>query len=79
MLLSDDELRPFQKHSTQMATLDYLVSVASDVFIPSNDGNMAKVIEGHRRSEYTVSFLAFNCLFLPDVPPSSPIIATWLI
>lgn len=49
MLLSDDELRPFQKHSTQMAALDYLVSVASDVFIPSNDGNMAKVVEGHRR------------------------------
>ena len=79
MLLSDDELRPFQKHSTQMAALDYLVSVASDVFIPSNDGNMAKVVEGHRRSEYTVSFLAFNCLFLPDVPSSSSIIATWLI
>jgi hypothetical protein len=50
--LSDDELRPFQKHSTQMAALDYLVSVASDVFIPSNDGNMAKVVEGHRRSAY---------------------------
>ncbi|KAG2541081.1 hypothetical protein PVAP13_9NG600100 [Panicum virgatum] len=49
MLLSDDELGPFQKHSTQMAALDYLVSVASDVFIPSNDGNMAKVVEGHRR------------------------------
>uniref|UniRef100_A0A0D9VTK5 O-fucosyltransferase family protein n=1 Tax=Leersia perrieri TaxID=77586 RepID=A0A0D9VTK5_9ORYZ len=49
MLLSADELRPFQKHSTQMAALDYLVSIASDVFIPSNDGNMAKVVEGHRR------------------------------
>ncbi|KAK1650354.1 hypothetical protein QYE76_068197 [Lolium multiflorum] len=49
MLLSDDELRLFKKHSTQMAALDYLVSVASDVFIPSNDGNMAKVVEGHRR------------------------------
>jgi hypothetical protein len=54
MLLSDDELQPFQKHSTQMAALDYLVSVASDVFIPSNDGNMAKVVEGHRRSAYFV-------------------------
>ncbi|XP_077230728.1 rhamnogalacturonan I rhamnosyltransferase 4-like [Tasmannia lanceolata] len=49
MLLSPDELRPFQNHSTQMAALDYLVSVASDVFIPSYDGNMAKVVEGHRR------------------------------
>lgn len=49
MLLSPEELSPFQNHSTQMAALDYLVSVASDVFIPSNDGNMAKVVEGHRR------------------------------
>ncbi|KAG8063518.1 hypothetical protein GUJ93_ZPchr0003g18464 [Zizania palustris] len=54
MLLSVDELRPFQKHSTKMAALDYLVSIASDVFIPSNDGNMAKVVEGHRR------FLGFH-------------------
>jgi hypothetical protein len=53
ILLSDDELRPFKKHSTQMAALDYLVSVASDVFIPSNDGNMAKVVEGHRRYIYS--------------------------
>ncbi|KAM0953859.1 putative GDP-fucose protein O-fucosyltransferase [Dioscorea sansibarensis] len=49
MLLSPDELRPFQNHSTQMAALDYLVSIESDVFIPSYDGNMAKVVEGHRR------------------------------
>lgn len=49
MLLSADELKPFLNHSTQMAALDYLVSVASNVFIPSYDGNMAKVVEGHRR------------------------------
>lgn len=48
-LLSPDELRPFQNHSTQMAALDYMVSIASDVFIPSYDGNMARVVEGHRR------------------------------
>jgi hypothetical protein len=54
-LLSPDELRPFQNHSTQMAALDYMVSLASDVFIPSYDGNMARVVEGHRRSAYSVS------------------------
>ncbi|XP_020597730.1 uncharacterized protein At1g04910-like [Phalaenopsis equestris] len=49
MILSSNELSPFQNHSTQMAALDYLVSVASDIFIPSYDGNMARVVEGHRR------------------------------
>ena len=73
MLLSDDELRLFKKHSTQMAALDYLVSVASDVFIPSNDGNMAKVVEGHRRYVYSDlpnmnSFLLVNmCMHRNDI------------
>lgn len=59
-LLSPMDLMPFQNHSSQMAALDYMVSLASDVFIPTYDGNMAKVMEGHRR------FLGFRQTILLD-------------
>ncbi|KAF8100850.1 hypothetical protein N665_0214s0011 [Sinapis alba] len=48
-LLHPTELQQFQNHSSQMAALDFIVSVASDTFIPTYYGNMAKVVEGHRR------------------------------
>ncbi|XP_051145597.1 rhamnogalacturonan I rhamnosyltransferase 1-like isoform X2 [Andrographis paniculata] len=49
MLLDPEDLRQFQNRSSQMAALDFMVSVASDVFVPTYDGNMARVAEGHRR------------------------------
>ncbi|ESQ33009.1 hypothetical protein EUTSA_v10004114mg [Eutrema salsugineum] len=49
MLLDPTELQQFQNHSSQMAALDFIVSVASNTFIPTYYGNMAKVVEGHRR------------------------------
>ena len=49
MLLDHEDLNQFQNHSSQMAALDYVVSIASDIFIPTFNGNMAKVVEGHRR------------------------------
>ncbi|KAH9709667.1 rhamnogalacturonan I rhamnosyltransferase 1 [Citrus sinensis] len=52
MLLDPAELQLFQNHSSQMAALDFMVSTASDIFIPTYDGNMAKVVEGHRRYAY---------------------------
>nr|KYP69771.1 DUF246 domain-containing protein At1g04910 family [Cajanus cajan] len=48
-LLEPSELDPLRNHSNQMAALDYYVSIESDIFVPSYKGNMAKLIEGHRR------------------------------
>ncbi|KAL5123446.1 O-fucosyltransferase 34 [Glycine soja] len=48
-LLEPSELDPFRNHSNQMAALDYYVSIESDIFVPSYKGNMAKLVEGHRR------------------------------
>lgn len=49
MLLGPEELQQFQNHSSQMAALDFMVSISSNIFIPTYDGNMAKLVEGHRR------------------------------
>uniref|UniRef100_M4DLL0 O-fucosyltransferase family protein n=1 Tax=Brassica campestris TaxID=3711 RepID=M4DLL0_BRACM len=51
MLLDSTELQHFQNHSS---ALDFIVSVASDTFIPTYYGTMAKVVEvpisaSHRR------------------------------
>lgn len=48
-LLEPEDLSYFENHTSQMAALDYLVSIESDIFVPTYDGNMAKVVEGHRR------------------------------
>ncbi|KAK9935099.1 hypothetical protein M0R45_022213 [Rubus argutus] len=48
-LLAPEELQQFQNHSSQMAALDFMVAVASNTFVPTYDGNMAKLVEGHRR------------------------------
>ncbi|XP_047328400.1 O-fucosyltransferase 38 [Impatiens glandulifera] len=48
-LTTEVELKTFGNHASQTAALDYIISVESDVFVPSHSGNMARTVEGHRR------------------------------
>ncbi|KAJ4766378.1 O-fucosyltransferase family protein [Rhynchospora pubera] len=60
MLVQKKELQKFMKHASQAAALDYIISVESDVFVPSYTGNMARAVEGHRR------FLGHRKTITPD-------------
>ena len=50
-----------------MAALDYLVSLESDIFIPTYDGNMAKVVEGHRRYYFVAKCLSICDLLIDHI------------
>ncbi|KAL2612686.1 hypothetical protein R1flu_024378 [Riccia fluitans] len=48
-LATKDELAPFQGYSSRMAAIDYIVCDESDAFVANNNGNMARILAGHRR------------------------------
>ncbi|KAJ7945733.1 O-fucosyltransferase family protein [Quillaja saponaria] len=48
MLARDGELSPYINKSSALAAIDYIVSLSSDVFIPSHGGNMGRAMQGHR-------------------------------
>lgn len=59
-IATQEELKEFGNHASQTAALDYIISIESDVFIPSYSGNMARAVEGHRR------FLGHRKTITPD-------------
>ncbi|CAL5440830.1 unnamed protein product [Camellia sinensis] len=48
MLAREGELAPYIKRSSVLAAIDYIVSLSSNVFVPSHGGNMARAMQGHR-------------------------------
>nr|XP_018678514.1 PREDICTED: uncharacterized protein At1g04910 isoform X2 [Musa acuminata subsp. malaccensis] len=48
-MLAGNDLKPFLPFSSRLAAIDYIVCDESDVFATNNNGNMAKILAGHRR------------------------------
>ncbi|KAI4307310.1 hypothetical protein L6164_030514 [Bauhinia variegata] len=51
-LATSDELAPFKGYSSQLAALDYMVCLFSEVFVTTQGGNFPHFLMGHRRFLY---------------------------
>ncbi|KAL5697685.1 O-fucosyltransferase 37 [Ranunculus cassubicifolius] len=47
-LAKEGELAPYVNRSSALAAIDYIISLSSDVFMPSHGGNMGRAMQGHR-------------------------------
>ncbi|KAK9113490.1 hypothetical protein Syun_020287 [Stephania yunnanensis] len=47
-LAKGGELDPYANRPSALAAIDYIVSLSSDVFMPSHGGNMGRVMQGQR-------------------------------
>ncbi|KAF9619839.1 hypothetical protein IFM89_009590, partial [Coptis chinensis] len=48
ILAKEGELAPYVNRSSALAAIDYIISLSSDVFMPSHGGNTGRVMQGHR-------------------------------
>lgn len=44
-LAREGELSPYLNSSSSLAAIDYIVSLSSDVFVPSHGGNMGRAMQ----------------------------------